>query len=445
MFESVSRPSLPNEISPQLQKTLPSYSHIKLTNLRLEEAMTFIDQVYEYESENKVALPINTLLSRNVRNMIMVELDEHLTDREFFTLKRSIVFHCIHAQVMPTSKPAFARALTKKIEIEWPQNFVLEAKNFKVAYERFLIYRVKWMKRYDFMAENNEDNIPECRDNDEGLIGIYLKGMSQGDHVKGVSDYLKNLYGRMPYEKKKKFREKKGFALFIDCLYSYLYQDYVKFKQTRELGESIRPFKSDTNYNNTSNRKPTEAWTKTPVKRPEQQQNNSNNSYFRNNRVSTLEIDDEIEEEYIEVDKFGNTGSPDTSPLALHSEYETQSTTSQDDHLEHAAPINTGLHAITTKPVGNSKPNTDSNTPICCFSKLFKNECNKIKCTYSHATADLARGYLFYADMLNKSPYKPPGVNITLPREPEKARNQEPARQLLRLLTHTDEEDQTDY
>jgi hypothetical protein len=295
------------------------------------------------------------------------------------------------------------------------------------------------------MAENNKDNIPECRENDEGLIGIYLNGMSQNGTIKGVDGYLKNVYRRLSWEKKRQFREKKGFTLFIDCLYSHLYQDYVKFKHTRDLGESIRPFNNESKQNNNSNRKPTEAWNKTPIKAPEQQKKNSNNTYFRNKRVSMLEIDEETEEDYVEVDRFGNTDSPETSPIPQQSEYDAQSITPHDDHSEHNPPNTTELHAITTKPAGNSQPNTQNNTPICCFSKLFKNECTRPKCTYSHAPADLAKGYLFYADMLSKSPYKPSGVSITLPREPDKVRNQEPARQLLRLLTHTDEEDQADY
>jgi hypothetical protein len=286
-------------ISPQVQKALPDHKHICLKTLQLEEVMLFIDQVYEYESENKVILPINTLLAHEVRNLVMIELDADLTEREFLTLKRSILLFALHAHVRPISKPSFARALTKKLDINWPPNFVLEAKNFKVAYERFLVFRVKWMKRYDFMAQHNEDNIPECRDNPEGLIGIYLKGMSNYDQVKGVNDYVRNLYGRLPYEKKLKFREKNGFALFIDCLYSYLYQDYTKFKQTRELGESIRPFKSE-KQNDIPNRKPTEAWTKTPIKRPDQQKN-SYNTYY-NKKVSALEMEHVVE--YAEEDEL---------------------------------------------------------------------------------------------------------------------------------------------
>jgi hypothetical protein len=436
VFESISKSTIPNMINPQLQRTLPSYAHIKLNNLNLEEAMQFMDQIYEYESENKVILPINTLVSRNVRNMIMAELDVTLTDREFFTLKRAMIFFAIHAQVRPTSKPAFARALTKKIDIDWPPNFELEAKNFKVAYERFLIFRVKWLKRYDFMALENEDNIPECRDNEEGLIGIFLKGMSNYDQVKGVNNYVRNLYGRLPYDKKKKFRERNGFDLFIDCLYSYLYQDYTKFKHTRELGESIRPFKNE-KLNNIPNRKPTEAWTKTPIKRPDQQKN-SNNTYY-NKKVNALEMEHVVE--YAEEDEHDNIDSPEIFP-PQQSEYDAQSFNSQDDNLKQAAAPDTDLHAMAAKPAANSKPNTDGN--VCCFSKLFRNECTRPKCTYSHAPADLAKGYLFYAEQLSKSPHKPPGVTITLPRETIKT-SQESARHLLRLLTKTDDNDEGDY
>jgi hypothetical protein len=292
------------------------------------------------------------------------------------------------------------------------------------------------MKRYDFMAQHNEDNIPECRDNPEGLIGIYLKGMSNYDQVKGVNDYVRNLYGRLPYEKKLKFREKNGFALFIDCLYSYLYQDYTKFKQTRELGESIRPFKSE-KQNDIPNRKPTEAWTKTPIKRPDQQKN-SYNTYY-NKKVSALEMEHVVE--YAEEDERDNFDSLDTPP-PHQSEYDAQSFNSQDDNLKQAAAPDTDLHAMAAKPAANSKPNTDGN--ICCFSKLFRNECTRPKCTYSHAPADLAKGYLFYAEQLSKSPHKPPGVTITLPRETIKT-SQESARHLLRLLTKTDDNDEGDY
>jgi len=228
MFETIAERPIQNEVTPVMQRSLPPYNHIKLNFLRLEEVIIFMDQIYQYELEHRIRLPIHSLLAVSVREIIVAEIGQSVTEQRFYSIPREEVFAAIREHVKPRSKPAFAQALKRKIDLDWPNNFELSPTNFKVAYERYLIYRNKFMKRYDFMRENKSQNIPECRDNDDGLIGIFLKGLNN-------FSYPKTAYGRIPHDTKKTFRGEDGFQTFIDVYCTHIKDDYEKYKSAREL------------------------------------------------------------------------------------------------------------------------------------------------------------------------------------------------------------------
>ena len=160
----------------------------------------------------------------------MSELDQSVNEQPFFAIPRDEVLDAIREHVKPRSKPSFSLALKKKIELNWPAKYDISPTNFQVAYERYLVYRNKFMKRYDFMKTNNMQNVPECRDGDDGLIGMFLRGINN-------FDYPKTLYGCIAYEERRSFQEPDGFQRFISTFYAHVKVDY---DNTRQLGSSGR-------------------------------------------------------------------------------------------------------------------------------------------------------------------------------------------------------------
>jgi hypothetical protein len=346
-----------------------------------------MDQIYQYELEHRIRLPIHSLLAVSVREIIMAEIGQSVTEQRFYSIPREEVFAAIREHVKPRSKPAFAQALKRKIDLDWPNNFELSPTNFKVAYERYLIYRNKFMKRYDFMRENNSQNIPECRDNDDGLIGIFLKGLNN-------FSYPKTAYGRIPHDTKKTFRGEDGFQTFIDVYYTHIKDDYEKYKSARELLENMKPEK----VRPSAERKDLERWATLPLKRPEgpkQQFGKPKSLYFLDsdplNEAGEDSDNDSKDFDEVEIDHRETALSQDEQSLGYGAE-ETQ------------------IHALS---------NNKESYP-CCFQKLFHDTCTRQNCTYPHTREALVKGFLHYADCLKKSPLRPPGFIIGYAKEPDK-------------------------
>jgi hypothetical protein len=376
LYETVTSRHISNEVTPIMQRSLPSYNHIKLQFLRLDDAIDFVDQIYQYELEHRVKLPIHSLLGVNVRELLMAEIGLGVTEQKFYTIPREEVISAIRENVKPRSKPTFVRALKKKIELNWPNGYEPSPVNFKIAYERYLIYRNKWIKRYDFMKENNPANIPECRDSDDGLIAIFLKGINN-------FYYPSVLYTRIPYDEKKTFRGPDGFQRFLDSFYALMKDDYDRYKAALELYENIKSDKS------TEKREP-ESHSKPIGKSP----------YVSRPKPLHMFLDETPAKDINEEET--NQSEPATVSTPLEDYFEREDTSSPPEIVTH--------EEIAAENYALLPP--DKGVAPCCFQKLFLGQCNRKTCSYLHTSEALMKGFYFYADCLKKSPLRPQEFHI---------------------------------
>lgn len=73
-----------NTINMYMQQ--PPYNHITLSSLTLPGIFSFMEQVNEYQSKNGIALPLPTMLSRQVRDQVLSRNNPHLSENKFWSL-----------------------------------------------------------------------------------------------------------------------------------------------------------------------------------------------------------------------------------------------------------------------------------------------------------------------------------------------------------------------
>jgi hypothetical protein len=408
--ESLAKPLPSRLIVPVVHKDVPPYDHIKLYRIKVIEVIDFVEKVSRYQAEHNITLPIQSLLSKDVQEEIIVEMNPDMTYQEFVNLHPEEVLRCIEERARPQSKSAFVTALSKPIELDWPRNYSIQVSNFHMAYKKYNVYKNYFMNRFNLVAQNNERNVPNCSDQkqDDGLIYFFLKGIDNfeyprkhyNDHKSKFQTIFKEvdrearLIGKNPSESEK-------FRKFIDLFYELMAVDYNMHKENRTLNEKVTPSRKE--YENTPD-------TKTFTK-PKQYSSNVKRSFVKPKQYSTpakklyymqeddsdedddeSDVDEQVKRDarkvYIDDEGYESSGLPHGYVDTLDSE----------DEFE---------QQLLTQMNSNFKTTTPE-LPKVCFRELFYEKCESgDKCKWTHKPEDLRSGYKHYANLLAKSKYKP--------------------------------------
>ena len=387
LYHKVANPIIPNAIVPMVHRSLPSYSHIKLERLNINSVLLFMGQIREYESEHCITLPIHTLIKETPKNLILADLSMDYADSIFNTLPRDTIFQVMREHVRPRTKRSFIEALKYKIDLNWPDNYVISAVHFKVAYERYRVYKRLFIQRYDFIAEDNEDKIPDLTDREDGLITIFLAGINK-------FNYTSELYKRIPTEVKKTFKNREGFTLFLKAFYDMMDDDYHSYLKAHELAENMRDQKKSSAAEQQSPAVKKEQYTRT-YNRP------------RDNRPLHM-----IEESVVSEDRRTHENRVEEVPNsddegnneAVQNPQDFVFESTEYDELAETIAKTSELSAIASSELPSG----------FCFRMLLNGECSRgDKCKYPHDNEAMTRAFYSFYESLKKSKYCP--RNITLP------------------------------
>jgi hypothetical protein len=79
IVESLAKPLPSRLIVPVVHKDVPPYDHIKLYRIKVIEVIDFVEKVSRYQAEHNITLPIQSLLSKDVQEEIIVEMNPDMT------------------------------------------------------------------------------------------------------------------------------------------------------------------------------------------------------------------------------------------------------------------------------------------------------------------------------------------------------------------------------
>ena len=167
--------SAPRRSAVRVTRAQPDYSHIRLDAIKLRPYLAFIEAIWEYEQKHGISVPVATLLSKTVREEIIAR-NPRVSPDNFYDLSTRQVLKLLQREIRPEGRVTFHKELVNNTRFpELPRNYVPEASNFKVFYDALLLYRFRFLRVYQILADGNPpENIPKCENKDGGLIKMFL-------------------------------------------------------------------------------------------------------------------------------------------------------------------------------------------------------------------------------------------------------------------------------
>jgi hypothetical protein len=158
-----------------MQAKQPPYDHIKLQGLSVGQAYQFFEDAIEYQTAYSVKLSVTTLVSHNVKRALMSANRKDIgTMAHFHAMTLTQLQEKVYDYVRPVNKLDFAKQLERYVEFHSMPNHKPTPSDFKPFYNALLEYRNMFVKIYEVMAGNNDENLPPCKNKPGGLIFIFL-------------------------------------------------------------------------------------------------------------------------------------------------------------------------------------------------------------------------------------------------------------------------------
>jgi hypothetical protein len=264
---------------PQIVRSMPSYDGISISVLSLNRAISFTDSVIEYQTQHQIDLSVPSIVTGDARDMVMSYYG--ITDfGRYMRLPCEDVLFAIQELVRPNTPTAFVQALSTNIPLKCPADYKPDGTNFRILFRSFLNYRTTWLKRFDYMKQNNESNVPPCHDREGGLIYLFMRGLKQ-------FKYAENVYSNFTRAEIQEFYKKDGFDKFLIAFYARLEKDNEDSKISRNLHTLI-------NYSSSENYEPVKkSFANDREKQPSRPNNFVKNKTFNRINALTIETPDE--------------------------------------------------------------------------------------------------------------------------------------------------------
>ena len=166
---------LPPTISAQYYKLPPSTNHISLSFLTVPAAIKFQRDIEEYYSMNRILLRPSSFISSLIRGMLLSDSANigYVNSDTFLILKPMEIFGLIRRYVSPKSIDTFYRILKDKVKFNWYGE--LSAVNFDIFYQKALFFIEDFRYWVQYMAEDNEVNMPNVDNKEGGLIKLFCQ------------------------------------------------------------------------------------------------------------------------------------------------------------------------------------------------------------------------------------------------------------------------------
>jgi len=364
---------------PLMYQLQPDFSDILLRELTPKAAMYFFKAIDIYQRKYNCSLKVATMIAPNVAEILIAEnKHKNINDRTFYSLSSSKLLKLIQKHIRPNNVLTFLHHLITDVKFFY-KGSVPDTGNFKEFYTSLLLYKDRFEKMFDFLAEKNNNNIPQLTNKPGGIIKIFL-------------DKIPYKFGLNVFQGMKK----KNYKTFHKFLKYFM----KEVKKTSKLSELLK--ESDLRFGSL------EENLTNPTKKQAFQKHNEINEIaeeeisLEKSFISDPEVKTNIEEivQYLESEELD-----DLNVISQQQQkYEKNNT--------RIGPIihNNNTKPILNKPINNNTMNQDKKkeqVPNGCFQKIIYDHCKKgDTCTYSHDRDMLIKTHSYYTQLLRQSKYQ---------------------------------------
>lgn len=193
-----------------MQGQQPKFDHIFLKYTSVKQIFQFWESANEYQIAYKIQLPLTTLVDKKIRARLLAK-DRKLSERKYFALSNKSLYSKLKKLIQPNTRVEFQEKLEKNVEFNLRPNYKPTPSDFRPFYDALLEYRNDFLKVYELLAEDNEENVPECKNFDGGLISSFLKKipfeygnrlfktLKNKETIKTIYEFLNQFYLTVEY------------------------------------------------------------------------------------------------------------------------------------------------------------------------------------------------------------------------------------------------------
>lgn len=344
----------------------PDSSHIQLTELTVRAAVKFFRAAKEYSNMSQLALPLQNMVSPNVRSRLINEASvRRISPIQFYRLDEVEFTSLVRQCVAPEDSTLFLYELRDNCSLYWNKGDVTTL-NMTEFLDQIRNYLTRFTYYVEFMSTDNYANTPPVSTREGGLIAQFLS--------KFPNDWGKNTVRDMPNIKS--------------------YESFAQFASdfSRILDASSKVHKSSVD-----DIRKTGSLTKTATPRilPRDQQTKSSMPTRRLAFAEELDLEDqefELDEAIEELSAFPQR------PFA-----------------KHPTPTSTSTSTISTKPAAAT---FTSPLPNGCFAKAIFGQCTKARCDRPHDEESCIAYYKALEAVMAKSKYNRSQLRMFSDEEP---------------------------
>ena len=154
------------------QAAQPDFEHIKLMVLKVDAIFNFFEEIAEYQTSYGIKIHVPLRVHKNIRRKIMSKYG--ITSTQLMQLSDDELYNKIRKFVLPDSKVEFSTSLGASVEFNIRSSYKPSPEYFRPFYDALLEFRIVFIKTFELLAADNTDNVPECRNKEGGLIGIFV-------------------------------------------------------------------------------------------------------------------------------------------------------------------------------------------------------------------------------------------------------------------------------
>lgn len=344
----------------------PVQSTLMLERLNVGSVMKFMEDYKRLQQKQRtIPLKLGDFLSIGVINQLVSEAqtedDKDYSDKvsgDTLQLDSDIIYELILRVIRPRTKEILLKALNRNLKFpELPSGYVVSASYYKPMYEALLIWRTKFNNLFDILTSDAEFTLPPLRTINQvkGLIAAFVDPIP--------FDHGNKILRSLNQEQIKKMKSIQ--TDFIPVFFEVVRQTYSHSQRIYDINLSL-DMKEDRKYTAKADRNP-----------------------------KSLK---KIQGEEYSVDE-SQDGDGYSDEEAAH-----------EDQSEHMP-----LLSALTLPQGKSAVMKE----MPCYSMLRTGKCVKgQKCTFSHDSTVLRKGWETAMEELKQSPYNPRKLPSAAPERP---------------------------
>lgn len=381
--------------SVQYTRMIPTFDHIKLSDLTLRSVIKFINDIMDYEFRYKIPINMKAQISEHCFRRLSIRFHGKIDYQDKYRdMNRTELGKLLLDYVKPETQSQFRQVL-EDIKLRYNSSTITQDE-YKYFYESLIEYSLQFLRWYEILSDQADPKIiPPCNNKDKGLIKIFLSKLPGELGQELYADLYKE-HPTLSSDKNVTFHI--FHELFIQLIESHS-SKHISTRSALNMYENVGRLKakeaklSSTNFghkgSNSDRFKP--QYGNKVLHNISNIQLETNSDHSDAESIITPE---EVNDNEIQTSNNSQCDIDDDIPLLAFPD---------EDLIDNVSTVN-NLNAI-------SSNNSSQSQPKVCFSMIFYNRCERPNCKYIHDGSSMYKAHAHYLSLLNKSKFASTSIN----------------------------------